>query len=36
MPSPVTPWGKPTLGDKNRKKNKHSNKYTVKTRKGKE
>ena len=35
MPSPVTPWGKPTLGYKTRKKNKHSNKYIVKTRKGK-
>ena len=34
-PSPVTPWGKPTLGYKTRKKNKHSNKYIVKTRKGK-
>lgn len=35
MPSPVTPWGKPTLGYKTRKKNKHSNKYIVKSRKGK-
>jgi len=35
MPSPVTPWGKPTLGYKTRKKNKHSNKYIIKTRKGK-
>jgi len=34
MPGPVTPWGKPTLGYKTRKKNKHSNKYIVKTRKG--
>ncbi len=32
-PSPVTPWGKPTLGYKTRKKNKHSNKYIVKRRK---
>lgn len=30
--SPVTPWGKPTLGYKTRKKNKHSNKYIVKKR----
>ncbi|MDR3072608.1 MAG: 50S ribosomal protein L2 [Clostridiales Family XIII bacterium] len=29
---PVTPWGKPTLGYKTRKKNKHSNKYIVKRR----
>ncbi len=34
MPGPVTPWGKPTLGYKTRKKKKHSNKYIVKTRKG--
>ncbi|BEP30124.1 50S ribosomal protein L2 [Helicovermis profundi] len=32
-PSPVTPWGKPTLGYKTRKKNKHSNKYIVSRRK---
>lgn len=31
-PSPVTPWGKPTLGYKTRKKNKKSNKYIVKKR----
>lgn len=31
-PNPVTPWGKPALGYKTRKKNKHSNKYIVKTR----
>lgn len=31
--SPVTPWGKPTLGYKTRKKNKASNKYIVKRRK---
>ena len=35
MPGPVTPWGKPTLGYKTRKKNKHSNKYIVKKRNGK-
>ncbi|MBE6032784.1 MAG: 50S ribosomal protein L2 [Clostridiales bacterium] len=29
---PVTPWGKPALGYKTRKKNKHSNKYIVKRR----
>lgn len=29
MKSPVTPWGKPTLGKKTRKKNKVSNKYIV-------
>ncbi len=31
-PSPVTPWGKPTLGAKTRKKNKSSDKYIVKRR----
>jgi large subunit ribosomal protein L2 len=31
--SPVTPWGKPTIGYKTRKKNKESNKYIVKKRK---
>jgi len=31
--SPVTPWGKPTLGYKTRKKKKASNKYIVKRRK---
>ncbi len=31
-PSPVTPWGKPTLGYKTRKKNKPSDKYIVKGR----
>lgn len=31
-PSPVTPWGKPTLGYKTRKKNKPSDKYIVKKR----
>ncbi|MEF9921746.1 MAG: 50S ribosomal protein L2 [Anaerovoracaceae bacterium] len=30
--SPVTPWGKPTLGYKTRKKNKPSNQYIVKKR----
>ncbi len=30
--SPVTPWGKPALGYKTRKKNKDSNKYIVKKR----
>ncbi|QQY79411.1 LSU ribosomal protein L2P [Keratinibaculum paraultunense] len=33
MPSPVTPWGKPTLGYKTRAKNKESNKYIVRRRK---
>ncbi|MBN2899103.1 MAG: 50S ribosomal protein L2 [Clostridia bacterium] len=32
-PSPMTPWGKPALGYKTRKKNKHSNKYIVSGRK---
>lgn len=32
-PSPVTPWGKPTLGYKTRKKNKQSDKYIVSRRK---
>ena len=31
-PSPVTPWGKPTIGYKTRKKNKASDKYIVKKR----
>lgn len=30
--SPVTPWGKPTLGYKTRKKNKESNKYIIRSR----
>ncbi|QSX05992.1 50S ribosomal protein L2 [Sedimentibacter sp. zth1] len=34
-PSPVTPWGKPALGYKTRKKNKKSNKMIVRTRKSK-
>lgn len=29
---PVTPWGKPALGRKTRKKNKHSNKYILRRR----
>jgi len=33
-PAPSTPWGKPALGLKTRKKNKHSNKYIVRTRSG--
>ncbi len=32
-PSPVTPWGKPTLGYKTRKKNKKSDKYIIRRRK---
>ncbi|GKX28453.1 50S ribosomal protein L2 [Vallitalea longa] len=31
-PSPMTPWGKPTIGYKTRKKNKHSNKYIIRRR----
>lgn len=34
-PSPVTPWGKPTLGYKTRKKNKKSDKYIVRAKKRK-
>ena len=30
MPSPVTPWGKPTLGYKTRKKSNRSNKFIIK------
>lgn len=30
--SPVSPWGKPTLGAKTRKKNKASNKYIIRSR----
>lgn len=33
--SPVTPWGKPTLGYKTRKKNKASDKYIIRRRKKK-
>ena len=35
MPSPVTPWGKPTLGYKTRKKKNQSDKFIVKRRGGK-
>ena len=35
MPSPVTPWGKPALGYKTRKKGKASDKYIVRRRNGK-
>lgn len=35
LESPVTPWGKPSLGYKTRKKNKPSNKYIVHPRKKK-
>ena len=35
MPSPVTPWGKPALGYKTRKKNKASDKYIVRSRNAK-
>ncbi|MBQ6393098.1 MAG: 50S ribosomal protein L2, partial [Eubacterium sp.] len=34
-PGPSTPWGKPALGLKTRKKNKQSNKLIVRTRDGK-
>jgi large subunit ribosomal protein L2 len=34
-PSPMTPWGKPALGFKTRKKNKHSDKYIIRGRKKK-
>ena len=34
-PGPVTPWGKPALGYKTRKKNKASNQYIVKSRNSK-
>ena len=34
-PGPCTPWGKPALGLKTRKKNNHSNKLIVRTRDGK-
>jgi large subunit ribosomal protein L2 len=33
LPGPLTPWGKPTLGHRTRKKNKASNKLIVKRRK---
>lgn len=35
LKSPVTPWGKPTLGYKTRKKNKPSDKYIIRRRKSK-
>lgn len=35
MPSPVTPWGKPTMGYKTRKKNHRTNKMIVRRRDGK-
>ena len=35
MPRPLTPWGKPALGYKTRKKNKQSNQYIIRTRKQK-
>ena len=31
-PSPMTPWGKPALGLKTRKKKKHSDKYIIRRR----
>lgn len=34
-PGPVTPWGKPALGYKTRKKHNHSDKFIVKRRNGK-
>ena len=34
-PGPCTPWGKPALGLKTRKKNKHSNKLIIRRRNGK-
>ncbi|NLJ41008.1 MAG: 50S ribosomal protein L2 [Clostridiales bacterium] len=34
MPSPVTPWGKPTLGYKTRKRSNKSDKYIIKRRNG--
>jgi len=33
MPSPKSPWGKPTLGKKTRKRNRYSNKMIIKRRK---
>ncbi|SEU00930.1 large subunit ribosomal protein L2 [Salinibacillus kushneri] len=33
LPSPMSPWGKPTLGLKTRKRNKQSDKYIVRRRK---
>lgn len=34
LPSPVTPWGKPTLGYKTRKHNKKSDRFIIKRRNG--
>ena len=34
-PGPVTPWGKPTLGFKTRKKNKASDKHIIRRRNAK-
>jgi large subunit ribosomal protein L2 len=34
-PSPVTPWGKPTMGYKTRAKHNRSDKFIVKRRNGK-
>ena len=31
-PGPVTPWGKPTLGKKTRKKKKYSNEFILRRR----
>ena len=33
LPSPMSPWGKPTLGKKTRNKHKQSNKYILRRRK---
>jgi large subunit ribosomal protein L2 len=35
LPGPLTPWGKPTLGYKTRKKNARTNKFILKRRNGK-
>lgn len=35
LPSPMSPWGKPTLGLKTRKRNKQSDKFIVRRRKKK-
>lgn len=34
-PSPMTPWGKPTLGKKTRKSKKYSNEFILERRKKK-
>lgn len=36
LPHPKTPWGAPALGHKTRKRNKWTNRFIVKTRKGKQ